>query len=322
MNEMPSPRMFKLKGDKPAIFIDGEAGTTGLQIRERLVGMASIQLLSIDPALRKDAAARKAMMRQADLIILCLHDDHAREAVSMAAELGADAPRILDASTAHRVAEGWVYGFAELAPGLADAVRKAQRVSNPGCYSTGAIALLRPLIDAGLVPAEHPLSINAVSGYSGGGRSLIEAHEAGSAPPFELYGLGLAHKHIPETMRYTGLTTRPIFVPSVANFAQGMLVSIPLHLDMLPAKPTGTNLLMAFQKHYAGSEYVKVISAETLASEGGKITPEDLNGSNALEIRVYSSEPQRQVVLVARLDNLGKGASGAAVQNLKLMLGL
>jgi N-acetyl-gamma-glutamyl-phosphate reductase len=322
MNQMPSPQTFMLKNGKPAIFIDGEAGTTGLLIRERLAGLASIRLLSIDPAMRKDASARKEMMRQADLIILCLHDDHAREAVAMAAELGTDAPRILDASTAHRVAEGWVFGFAELAPGMADSIRTATRVSNPGCYSTGAIALLRPLIDAGLIPAAIPLSINAVSGYSGGGRSMIEGHEAGTSPVFELYGLGLEHKHVPEIMTYTGQTTRPIFVPSVGNFRQGMLVSIPVHLDMLPGKPSGADLLAAYRKHYAGGDYVAVIAADALKAEGGKLEAESLNGTNSLEIRVFANETRQQAVLVAKLDNLGKGSSGAAVQNLKLMLGL
>jgi N-acetyl-gamma-glutamyl-phosphate reductase len=314
--------MITLSSAKPKIFIDGEAGTTGLQIRERLELMPTVTLLSIDPAKRKDAGARKEMMRQADLMILCLHDDHAREAVAMAAELGADAPRILDASTAHRVAPGWVFGFAELAPSIAKAIRTADKVSNPGCYSTGAIALLRPLIDAGLIPAAYPLSINAVSGYSGGGRSMIESHEAGTSPRFELYALGLEHKHVAETMAYTGLTVRPIFVPSVGNFRQGMLVSVPLHLDALPSKPTGADLHSALSTYYAGSEYVSVVSAEALNAEAGKLEAESLNGTNTLEIRVFANEARRHAVLVAKLDNLGKGASGAAVQNLKLMLGL
>jgi N-acetyl-gamma-glutamyl-phosphate reductase len=322
MNQMPSPSQFRLKGTKPAIFIDGEAGTTGLQIRERLAGMSSIKVISIDPALRKDAGARKAMMAEADLIILCLHDDHAREATAMAAELGRDAPRILDASTAHRVAEGWTFGFAELAPGTADAIRKADKVSNPGCYPTCAIALLRPLVDAGLVPSNYPVSINAVSGYSGGGRSMIEGYEAGTSPSFELYGLGLEHKHVPETMKYTGLTTRPIFVPSVGNFRQGMLVSVPLHLDALPGKPASADLSAALAKHYRGAEFVKVLDAEAIKAEGGKLEPESLNGTNTMELRVFGNDRHRQAVLVAKLDNLGKGASGAAVQNLKLMLGV
>src|SRR5665647_1027305 len=219
---------------QPKIFIDGEAGTTGLEIRERLARVAGVEVKSIDPAQRKDQNARKALMREVDLIVLCLPDDAAREAVAMANQLGEDAPRILDASTAHRVAPGWVYGFAELDAGQEDKIRAASRVANPGCYPTGAIALIRPLIDAGVIPADFPLTVNAVSGYSGGGRSMIEAYEAGTAPPFELYGLGLEHKHVPELARYAGLTRRPIFVPSVGNFRQGMIVSVPLHLDALP----------------------------------------------------------------------------------------
>jgi N-acetyl-gamma-glutamyl-phosphate reductase len=322
MNQMPLPKSFKLKGAKPAIFIDGEAGTTGLLIRERLAEMTSVEVISIDPALRKDSSARKAMMQLADLAILCLHDDLAREATAMATDLGKDAPRLLDASTAHRVAPGWIFGFAELSKTTDLAIRTAPRVSNPGCFSTCAIALLRPLIDAKLLAPSTAISINAVSGFSGGGRRMIEAFEAGTAPSFELYALGLEHKHVPETMHYTGLKRRPIFVPSVGNFKQGMLVSIPLHLDMLKGKPTAAELQAALEKHYAVSHYVKVISQDVLRTEAGKIEAESLNGTNTLELRVYANEARRHAVLVAKHDNLGKGSSGAAVQNLKLMLGL
>jgi N-acetyl-gamma-glutamyl-phosphate reductase len=306
----------------PVVFIDGEAGTTGLLIRERLENDKSVRLISIDPAKRKDPAARKEMMRQADVIILCLHDDLAREAVAMAAELGKDAPRVLDASTAHRVAEGWVFGFAELAPGMADKIAKAKHVSNPGCYSTCAMALLRPLTDKGLIPATFPLSINAISGYSGGGRQMIEGYEAGTSSSFELYALGLEHKHVPEIMKYGGMTARPIFVPSVGNFKQGMVISIPLHLDSLPGKPTGADLQKGLEAHYAGSKYVKVVPVDALKAEAGKLEAESLNGTNTLELRVYSNETRRHAVMIAKLDNLGKGSSAAAVQNLKLMLGL
>lgn len=304
--------------NRKSIFIDGEAGTTGLGIRERLAAQPDFEIRSIDPDKRKDPAARKAMMADVDLVVLCLPDDAAKESVALADELGADSPKIVDASTAHRVAEGWTYGFAELAPGHAEAVATSQRVSNPGCYPTGAIALLRPLVDAGLIPPDHPVSINAVSGYSGGGKSMIEGFEAGTAPDFELYGLGLKHKHVPELQKYGKLTRRPIFVPSVGNFRQGMLVSVPLHLDTLSGAPKLSDLQDALMQRYAGSTYVSVLPAEA----NGKLEPQSLNDTNKLELRVFGSDETGQAVLVAKLDNLGKGASGAAVQNIRLMLGM
>src|SRR5436305_7614722 len=304
--------------NRPSVFIDGEAGTTALGTRARLEALDSVALKSLPAAYRKDAKARRDMMAEVDLVILCLPDDAAREAAAMADELGDAMPKLLDGSTAHRIDPDWTYGFPEMAEGQAERIAASRKGANPGCYPTGAIALIRPLVEAGIMPRDYPITINAVSGYSGGGRQMIEAHDREGGPAFELYALGLEHKHVPETQLYGGLARRPIFVPSVGHFRQGMLVSVPLHLDTLAGKPSGADLHATLAAAYRGCKYVRVVEP----GAGGKLEAQALNDTNTLELSVYANEARHQAVLVARLDNLGKGASGAVVQNLKLMLGL
>jgi N-acetyl-gamma-glutamyl-phosphate reductase len=303
---------------KSSVFIDGEAGTTGLGIRDRLLALPEITLRSPPREARKDPEARRAVMREVDLVVLCLPDAGARESVALADSLGDAAPRIVDASTAHRTAPDWVYGFPELAPGQPERIAAARRVSVPGCYATGAIALLRPLVDARLLPADHPVTINAVSGYSGGGKAMIADHEMRGGPAYELYALALEHKHVPEIQLHSRLERRPIFSPSVGHYRQGMLVSVPLHLDTLPGSRMAVDLHDALARRYAGKPQVRVAPP----TADGKLEPEALNDTDVLEIRVFANEARGHAILVSRLDNLGKGASGAAVQCIGLMLGL
>ena len=316
------------------VFIDGEAGTTGLQIRQRLQGRRDVDLIHIDPARRKDAGARAEALNAADAVILCLPDAAAKEAVSL---VTSNSTRVIDASTAHRTAPGWVFGFPEMASGQRAALAEATRVSNPGCYSTGMIALVRPLTEAGLIPRDWPLTVNAISGYSGGGRTLIEEFEqepapAGTSDAYRTYGLTLAHKHVPEMQMHGGLSHPPLFAPSVGRFAQGMIVEVPLPLWAMPGEPTAARLHAALADAYAGERFVEVASREETAElqtvragAGGycaALDPEVLNGTNRMRLFVFGNEDRKQVRLLALLDNLGKGASGAAVQNLNLALGL
>lgn len=300
------------------IYIDGEAGTTGLEIRERLEARNDLQLMLLGDR-RRDVEARREALNSADAVILCLPDDAAREAVSM---IENSAVKIIDASTAYRVDPNWVYGFAEMDAGQREAIASTTRVSNPGCYPTGFIALMRPLVKAGLVPASHPVTVNAVSGYSGGGKTMIGEFEAeGASTAFRGYGLSLKHKHVPEMTKHTGLTLPVLFSPAVGNYRQGMLVEVPLHLSALPETPSVERIHGALVEAYAGQRFVEVVDLEATEAMGG-IEPEALNGTNTVRLHVFGDRGGEQVRLVAMLDNLGKGASGAAVQNLNIMLGL
>lgn len=316
------------------IFIDGEAGTTGLQIRQRLADRRDLEVVSIDPARRKDAEARAELLNSVDVAILCLPDDGAREAVAM---IENPQVRVIDPSTAHRTSEGWAFGFPELSPGQREMIATSKRVTNPGCWSTGFIALAAPLVRAGLIPADAALSVHGVSGYSGGGKGLIAEFEEMSAPApsadaFRPYGLTLAHKHLPEMVAYTGLAHPPIFSPAVGRYAQGMIVEIPLALWALPGTPRVSDLIAVLSDAYAHERFVQVASdletaslSQARAGAAGYVQaldPEALNGTNSLKLYVFGDEAKGQARLIAVLDNLGKGASGAAVQNLNLMLGL
>ena len=306
-----------------SVFIDGEAGTTGIEIRERLAAVAEIEVKSIAPEKRKDAAARKAMMAEADLVVLCLPDDAAKEAVALASELGDDAPRIIDASTAHRVAPGWIYGFAEMDAGQAKAIAAARHVTNPGCYPTGAIALIRPLVDAGLIAPDHPITVNAVSGYSGGGkiddrglRGRQGARVRAVRPRLSSTSMCRSCSFTPSwrggrsSCRRSAISAKACWFPSRCIWM------------LFQDKPTARQLEAALVEHYADAKFVKVVPAADPSAKGGRLEAEALNGTNLLELRVFANEAHRQAVLVAKLDNLGKGASGAAVQNIGVMLGI
>ena len=301
------------------VFIDGAAGTTGLEIRDRLAGRGDITLLTISESRRKETAARADALNAADAVILCLPDDAAREAIALI-----DNPRVrvIDASTAHRTNPDWAYGFAELEAGQREALGKATRISNPGCYPTGFLALVRPLVRAGLLPADLPISTSAVSGYSGGGKSMIAMFEdpqsAGAThTAFQAYALGLGHKHVPEMQKRAGLLHPPIFFPSVARTYRGMLVEVPLHLHLLPGRPSGATIRDTLAAAYAKSPVVHVAH-----DNPPLLQIEQAAGTDRLELFVYADDKAGQARLVAALDNLGKGAAGAAVQNLNIALGL
>lgn len=302
----------------PLIFIDGDQGTTGLQIHERLRGRQDLQLLTLPADARKDPHRRAEAINACDIAILCLPDAAAREAV---ASIVNPSVRVIDASSAHRTTPGWTYGFPEMAAEQAQRVATASRVTNPGCYPTGAIGLLRPLVQAGLLPKDYPVSIHAVSGYSGGGRAAVEAYEgpdAGNALPFQVYGLGLVHKHTPEIQQHAGLTQRPMFVPAYGAYRQGIVLTVPLELRLLAPGADAATLHACLDRHYAGAEHVEVMPLAA-ASALSHLDPQALNGTNDMRLSVFAND-HGQVLLSAVFDNLGKGASGAAVQNLGLML--
>ncbi|MTI17867.1 N-acetyl-gamma-glutamyl-phosphate reductase [Rhodobacteraceae bacterium RKSG542] len=301
------------------VFIDGEAGTTGLQIRERLAGRPDLTLLSIDPALRKDTSARADLLNSADIAILCLPDSAATESVSL---IQNSTTRVIDASSAHRVHSEWAYGFAEMSKEQTALIKEARFVANPGCYPQGVIATIRPLVAAGLLPADLPITVNAISGYSGGGRQLIESYEAdANASPYMPYALGFNHKHLPEMEKYSLLKSTPLFQPAVGNYAQGMVTAVPLQLGALNDAPSGAALYEAIADYYAGSNGFVQVAPFNGDQKREDLNPETFNGTNTMRLHVFANEDRRQAVLMAVYDNLGKGASGAAVQNMNLMIG-
>ncbi|WP_311268263.1 N-acetyl-gamma-glutamyl-phosphate reductase [Sphingobium sp. WCS2017Hpa-17] len=302
------------------VFIDGGHGTTGIEIADRLAGRPELSLITVPEELRRDAHARRDALNAADVVILCLPDDAAREAVSL---IDNDRTRVIDASTAHRVADGWTYGFPELEPGHRDVLANSRFVANPGCWPTGFLAPVRPLVLAGLLPADWPVTVSGASGYSGGGKAMIAEYEgeAGAPSAFRPYGLALGHKHVPEMTRYSGLTHPPIFAPAVANAYRGMIVEVPLQLRAMPGAPTLADIHAALAGAYAGSQIVSVASPDESAAMGN-VTLEHVGATDRLALFVFGSEASGQARLVAALDNLGKGAAGAAVQNLNILAGL
>jgi len=306
---------------KPRIFIDGEHGTTGLQIRTRLAGRDDIEIISVPVERRRETAARAEFLNKADIAILCLPDDAAKESVAL---IENDTTRVIDASTAHRVADGWAYGFAEMDKAQAAAIAASKRVANPGCWPQGPIATLRPLVAAGLLPADFPVTMNGISGYTGGGKAMVEDYEAKGedAPEYLPYGLGFKHKHVPELRRYAALSRDPLMAPVVGNFAQGMITCVPLQLGSLDRVPTGRELHAAIADHYAGIRNGFVSVAPYAEVERvPDLQPEMHNDTNQMTLYVFANDSRAQALLLAVYDNLGKGASGAAVQNMDLMLG-
>ena len=310
-----------MASNRPKIFIDGEHGTTGLQIRALLAERGDLEIISVPAERRKETAARAEFLNTADVAILCLPDDAAKESVSLITN---DTTRVIDASTAHRVAEGWTYGFPELDAAQFKAVAASKRIANPGCWPQGPIAMLRPLVTAGLLPADYPVTVNGISGYSGGGRQMMEDYEAKGedAPEFLPYGLTLKHKHVPELRKYARLASDPLMQPAVGNFAQGMITVVPLQLGHLPNAPKGADLHAAIADHYAAlpGGVVEVAPLDDI-ERSSDITPEVYNGTNRMKLHVFANDSRAQALLIAVYDNLGKGASGAAVQNMDLMLG-
>lgn len=312
----------------PKVFIDGEAGTTGLQIYQRLAKRDDLEVISIERAKRKEATERAKLINAADVAILCLPDDAAREAVSW---VNNDTTKILDASTAHRTAESWVYGFPEMNPQQREKIAASHRVSNPGCYPTGFVAVVSPLVAAGIIPAAFPATVNAISGYSGGGKKMIAQYEqfhaedtTESKSPFSPYGLKFGHKHVKEMQRYSGLGHAPLFIPAVGDFEQGMVVQVPLQLWNLENPPSGEAIHSALSKHYSGEKFVRVMpyQGDGHLRDGNFLEAKLANQTNEVQLFVFANDATQEALLVARLDNLGKGASGAAVQNMNIMLGL